>query len=208
MPLQALLAEVHPSWYAADGEPAPAPALLGAALRSRLGRRMLARALLASGTGQALLAPRPGSGLPTAVARWPRERLARLVRDLGVLAYAPVIRAEVRREPVRRLRRTLGNSYLLALDPTVWDAAVGRAVLARLAADWERALVEDDDALFAMLERQGRGELRAWAAIRDPALGDWTALLHERSEVGPAHLPEKPVLLLCTHHESRAAAAA
>ncbi|NZA26786.1 hypothetical protein H0E84_10360 [Luteimonas sp. SJ-92] len=208
MPLQALLAEVHPSWYAAEGEPAPSPGLLEAALRSGLGRRMLARVLLQGGIGDALLAPRPGSGPPTAVTRWPRARLALLVRDLGVLAYAPAIRGEVRREPVRRLRRALGNSYLLALDPTVWDAAVERGVLARLAAGLERALVEDDEALFAMFERQGRNELRAWAAVRDPALADWTALLHERAGAGPAHLPEKPVLLLCTHHESRAAAAA
>jgi hypothetical protein len=130
--------------------------------------------------------------------------MACLVRDLGVLAHAPVIRAEVRREPVRRLRRLLGNSYLLALDPTVWDAAVERDVQARLSANWERLLQETDDArLLALFDGQGRSELRGWAAQRDPALGEWVALLHESETAGPAHLPEKPVLLLCTHHESR-----
>ena len=44
-----------------------------------------------------------------------------LSRDLGALAFAPAIRAEVRREPVRQLKRALGNSYLLALDKQVWD---------------------------------------------------------------------------------------
>lgn len=206
MPLQALLAEIDPSWYARPGEAPLDPRLVDAARRSPLGRRLLARALLASDSGDALLAPRPGRGLPTAVTRWPRARMARLVRDLGVLAYAPVIRAEVRREPVRRLRRLLGNSYLLALDPTVWDAAVGRDVQARLAANWERLLRESDDGderLLALFDGQGRSELRAWAAQRDRALGDWVALLYEHEPAGPAHLPEKPVLLLCTHHESR-----
>ncbi|MEZ0472857.1 hypothetical protein [Luteimonas salinilitoris] len=204
MPLQALLAEVHPSWYVRSGEAPLEPRLVDAARRSVLGRRLLARALLASGSGDALLAPRPGKGLPTAITRWPPARMARLVRDLGVLAHAPVIRAEVRREPVRRLRRLLGNSYLLALDPTVWDAAVGREVQARLSANWERLLRETDDArLLALFDGQGRNELRGWAAQRDPALGEWVALLHEYETAGPAHLPEKPVLLLCTHHESR-----
>lgn len=204
MPLQALLAEVHPSWYVRSGEAPLEPRLVDAARRSVLGRRLLARALLASGSGDALLAPRPGRGLPTAITRWPPARMARLVRDLGVLAHAPVIRAEVRREPVGRLRRLLGNSYLLALDPTVWDAAVERDVQARLSANWERLLRETDDArLLALFDGQGRSELRGWAAQRDPALGEWVALLHECETAGPAHLPEKPVLLLCTHHESR-----
>src|SRR5690554_5982680 len=124
MSLQALLAEVDPSWYARAGEPLD-PRLLARARRSRLGRRLLARTLLDAGAAGALLAPRPGAPTPTTLTRWPRAKLARLVRDLGVLAYAPVIRAEVRREPVRRLKRALGGSYLLPLDPTVWDAKVG-----------------------------------------------------------------------------------
>ena len=60
---------------------------------------MLVRTLPATLT-TTLLAPRPDGALAAAVVRWPRARLATLLRDVGALAYAPVIRAEVRREPV------------------------------------------------------------------------------------------------------------
>lgn len=206
MSLQALLAEVDPSWFASGGV-ALDQRLLAPARRSRLGRRLLARILFENGAGGALLAPRPGASTPTAVIRWPRAKLARLVRDLGVLAYAPVIRAEVRRDPVRRLKRALGGSYLLPLDPTIWDAKVEPEVLRRLQAQWEPMLgaaqAQDDDALLALFDRQGRGELRRWAGRRDAPLGEWAALLHPREEAAPGHLPEKPVLLLATHHETR-----
>lgn len=206
MSLQALLAEVDPSWFARAGG-AIDPRLLASARRSRLGRRLLARTLLDAGAAGALLAPRPGASTPTAVTRWPRAKLARLARDLGVLAYAPMIRAEVRREPVRWLKRALGGSYLLPLDPTIWDAKVAPEVHRRLQLQWEPmfadAQARDDAALQALFDRQGRGELRRWAALRDAPLGEWTALLHPREEAAPGHLPEKPVLLLATHHETR-----
>lgn len=212
MSLQALLSEVHPGWFTRSGEPLDAR-LLGPARRTRLGKRLLARELLARGVADALLAPRPGSPTPTAILRWPRTKLGRLVRDLGVLAYAPLIRAEVRREPVRRIKKALGGSYLLALDPTIWDGRVERDVHFRLQQQWEtlfahlREQPEDDAALFALLDRQGRGELRRWAARRDRPLGEWLTLLHPPEEAVPGHLPEKPVLLLATHHETRREAA-
>ena len=212
MSLQTLLAEVDPGWFVHDGEPVDAR-LLASARRSRLGMRLLARTLLEAGAADALLAPRPGAPTPTAILRWPRAKLARLVRDLGVLAYAPLIRAEVRREPVRRIKKALGGSYLLALDPTIWDARVDRDVQHRLQQEWEalfahlREQADDDSALFALLERQGRGELRRWAAQRDRPLGEWAALLHPPEDAARAHLPEKPILLLATHHETRREAA-
>lgn len=204
--LQTVLGEVDPGWFAGRGE-ALDPRLLAPARRSPLGRRLLARTLLERDVGGALLAPRPDNPTPAAVARWPRAKLARLVRDLGVLAFAPLVRAEVRREPVRRLRGALGGSYLLPLDPTIWDAKVAPDVLDRLRAQWEPLIgagsAGDDDALHQLFERQGRGELRHWAARRDAPLAEWAALLHPPEEPMPGHLPEKPVLLLATHHETR-----
>src|SRR5699024_3230731 len=143
--------------------------LLAPARRSRLGRRILARVLLEAGAAAALLEPRPGAAAPTAIMRWPRAKLGGLVRDLGVLAYAPLIRAEVRREPVRRLKKALGGSYLLPLDPTIWDARVEPEVYRRLQAEWEPMLDRvheqaDDAQMYALFDRQGRSELRHWAA--------------------------------------------
>lgn len=210
MTLQALLAEVEPDWFHNGGEPLP-PELLRRARASRLGRRLLARTLLDEGAAGALLAPRPGLDPGTIATRWPKARIERLTRDLGVLAHAPAIRAEVRREPVRRLKRALGNSYLLALDPSVWDAQVAAPLARQLAAAIDQAMAaggaDDDAPLLALFARQGRHELRAWAARRDPALGEWVALLHPREPDQPTHLPERPVLLVCTHHETRAARA-
>ncbi|TKS55078.1 hypothetical protein E4582_10100 [Luteimonas yindakuii] len=210
MTLQALLAEVEPDWFRDGGEPLP-PDLLRRARASRLGRRLLARGLIGDGAVDALLAPRPGHDPATIAMRWPKARVERLARDLGVLAHGPAIRGEVRREPVRRLKRALGNSYLLALDPSVWDAQLPPAVVRELGAGLEQALVaggaDDDAPLLALFARQGRQELRAWAAHRDPALGEWVALLHPREPAMPTVLPERPVLLLCTHHETRAAKA-
>lgn len=206
MSLQALFAGVDPSWYSAGGQ-ALDTRLVERARGSRLGRRLLGRLLLQAGTAAALLAPRPGAAAPTALSRWSAARLGRLVRDLGVLAYAPMIRGEVRRGPVRRLKQALDSSYLLALDPTIWNARVVPEVERRLRATWEPVIAASQDdgdaALYAMFERQGRSELRHWAAQRDAPLGEWAALLHPREEPGPAHLPEKPVLLLATHHETR-----
>lgn len=215
MTLHALLAEVDPGWYAAESDgDAFDPALITRARNSALGRRVLAR-LLASNAASALLAPvavrnagdnGPERNVIATVAQWPRAQLAALVRDVGVLAYAPAVRAEVRRDPVRRLKRALGNSYLLALDQTVWDGRVDATLVARLSTEFGEALATDpkhDDLLYAMFDAQGRGELRAWAAKRDPALADWTSLLHPREAPRAAHLPEKPMLRVYTHHETR-----
>ena len=203
MTVQALLAEVDPSWY---GE--LDPDLLTPARDSRLGRRLLAR-WLAAGPAATLLAPSPGEGAIATAARWPRASVAALVRDLGALAYAPAIRAEVRREPVRRLKQALGNSYLLALDNTVWNGRVDPAVGKRLAAGLDSALAANDDdaALFALLDRQGRAEFDEWARAGEPALGEWARLQQPQdAPLDPAHLPEKPILRVYAHHQARVAA--
>ncbi len=199
MALQALLAEVDPSWYGGLE-----PALLSRAQDSRLGRRLLAR-WLAADAASTLLAPVPGAGPYDIVVRWPRIGVAALTRDLGALAYAPAIRAEVRREPVRRLKQALGNSYLLALDNTVWNGRVDPAVAKRLGAQLERALADaTDDALYASLDRQGRAELDQWAGGHERALGEWARLLQPSDAAREsAHLPEKPFLRVYTHHKSR-----
>jgi len=208
MALQALLGEMHPDWYAGRTQPALDPQLAARARGSALGRRMLLRAL-PPGFMDGLFAPAPGSGVHSSLLqRWPRPRVQALVRDLGVLAHAPMIRAEVRREPVRWLRRSLGSSYLLALDPAVWDGRVDRGVHARLSSHWEALLAEpgflDDPALLgAVLDRQGRGELFGWALRRNRPLADWTRLLHADEPPAPAHLPEKALLLVVSHHEGR-----
>lgn len=211
MALRALLAEVEPGWYASSEDDAPDAGLVAQARDSALGRRLLA-GWLAAGPAAAMLAPAPHGRSAPLVERWPRDRLAALTRDIGVLAYAPAIRAEVRREPVRRLKAMLGNSYLLALDRTVWDGRLEPALVARLAIEFGEALAaagQDDDegALHVLFDRQGRHELQAWARRRDPALADWSALLQPREAPRTAFLPEKPVLRVYTHHEMRAVAA-
>ena len=203
MELQRLLADIHPDWYA-DIE----PALLPRAHASRIGQRLLAR-WLAADVAPHLFAPSP-QGVARAATRWPRAQLAALARNLGALAFAPAIRAEVRREPVRRLRHVLGNSYLLALDQSVWDGRVGANVAKRLTAELDAALDGDpgsDETLLATLDRQGRDEVRAASERNEPALGEWLTLLHPRETAGAAHLPEKPVTMLFMHHASRAEAA-
>lgn len=202
MALQTLLAEVDPSWY--DGLE---PELLSRARDSHLGRRLLAR-WLASGAASTLLAPAPGAGPLDVVARWPRAGVAALARDLGALAYAPAIRAEVRREPVRRLKQALGNSYLLALDNTVWNGRVDPAIARRLVAELDRALASEDDThLYALLDRQGRAELNEWADGHERALSEWARLLQPSdAALDPAYLPEKPFLRVYAHHQSRGAA--
>lgn len=203
MALQTLLAEVDPSWH-----DALEPELLSRARDSRLGRRLLAR-WLAAGAASTLLAPAPGAGPLDTVARWPRAGVAALTRDLGTLAYAPAIRAEVRREPVRRLKQALGNSYLLALDNTVWNGRVDPTLAARLSAGLEQALAadaanENQAALYALLDRQGRAELNEWANSHERALAEWSRLLQPRDAgFDPAHLPEKPLLRVYAHHQSR-----
>jgi len=206
MALQALLAEVDPSWY-----DTLEPELLSRAQDSRLGRRLLAR-WLAAGAASQLLAPAPGGGANDVVARWPRASVEALTRDLGALAFAPAIRAEVRREPVRRLKQALGNGYLLALDNTVWNGRVDPAVGKRLAGALHQALAddaagEDDTSLHALLDRQGRAELNEWASNNERALAEWARLQQPSDAVfETAHLPEKPLLRVYSHHQSRQAA--
>lgn len=208
MPLQALLSDVHPDWYAGGDDQALDPGLVAQARGSMLGRRMLVRSIPASNL-EGLLAPRPGGTVHRALLqRWPRERVRLLVRDLGVLAYAPVIRAEIRREPVRWLRSLLGSSYLLALDKTVWDGRVDRDTLRHLSADWEALVADprflaDAEPLRQMLGAQGRAELQAWALLRNRPLADWSRLMHDDVPLRAAHLPEKSVLQVVSHHENR-----
>ena len=208
MSLRALLSEVDPGWLEHAGTPLD-PALAARAGNSALGRRLIG-AWLAEGPASSLLAPDPVRDPGAIRRRWARPRLDALCRDIGILAHAPPIRAEVRREPVRRLRAALGNSYMLALDRSVWDGALPPDRQRALIADFDQALaaaMASDDAapLFAIFDRQGRSELRAWARRRDPPLADWCRLLHPPDDDLPSHLPEKPVLRVYTHHESRAA---
>ncbi|WP_242111951.1 hypothetical protein [Luteimonas aquatica] len=218
MSLQSLLEEVDPGWYRPPGADTAQTGggrgddldskLLQRSLDSELGQRMLARWLVA-GAAPHLFAPRADGGTSRLASVWPRERLAALIRDLGVLAYAPAIRGEVGREPVRILKRALGNSYLLALDKAVWDGAADNAVAARLRAALHATLAactQDDAPLYALLDHHGRHELRAWAAARDPAFADWVMLLWPREDAVPAHLPEKQVIFLTGHHEKRGGA--
>jgi hypothetical protein len=208
MASKALLADIEPGWLS-DGGAVLDAELAAYARDSALGRRMLA-SWLAQGPAAALFAPDPGRQPDATRMRWPRERLAALIRDIGVLAHAPAIRAETGRDPVRRLKAALGNSYLLALDRTVWDGHIERAQQAVLAAGFARALAEataadDPRPMHALFDAQGRVELVAWARRRDPALADWCLLLHPPGPAPAAHLPEKPVLRVYTHHDTRAA---
>ncbi len=208
MALQALFADLHPDWLAGSAGDGLDRELAAAAPASALGRRLLLRGFPAE-IMDGLFAPAPGAGVAAGMRRrWPRARLQALVRDLGVLAYAPLIRAEVRREPVRWLRRSLGNSYLLALDRSIWDGHVDPGVHARLSSHWEALLADprflsDQALLDGVLDRQGRGELLAWAQRRNRPLADWTRLLHAPEDAAPAHLPEKALLVVVSHHEGR-----
>src|SRR5690606_16365976 len=112
------------------------------------------------------------------------------------------------REPVRQLRRALGNGYLLALDKQVWDGKVAPQVSARLRAALAGALPgdQDDATLHALLDRQGRGELLAWSAQTDPALAEWLRLQYPPEAPAEAHLPQQQVRFLHDHHLGRARA--
>ena len=212
MSLQTVLAEIDPGWYAVAGEPVIEPALLARARGSALGERLLARWLLTAGHAGALLTPTPEREIGNEAVRWPRARLQPFVRDLGVLAFAPAIRAEVGRDTVRQLKQALGNSYLLALDKTVWDGRVDTQAATRMNAAWRGAVSGGDPEhaiLFALLDRQGRSELRSWESQEARALGEWAALLHPREDTKPdgAVLPAAQVRLLYEHHLGRARSA-
>lgn len=204
MSLQAVIAEIDPAWFVPEGESLD-PALLTRARSSRIGQRLLARWLAGDHAG-ALLGPTPQRDVGAAARRWSRRTIQALTRDLGVLAMAPAIRAEVGREPVKRLKHALGNSYLLALDPTIWDARVPAAVTIGLVAELRDALAADPtgpELIYALFEYRGRSELRAWARNADPALGEWTALLHAREPELAAVLPAAQVQMLREHHLAR-----
>jgi len=203
MGLQSVLVEVHSGWY---GE--VDPVLLSRAQTRRIGQRLLTRWLAADAAAH-LFAPTP-RGIAKVALDWPRARLEALTRNLGALAFAPAIRAEVRREPVRRLRHVLGSSYLLALDKSVWDGRVDAGVGKRLKAELDAALDSGpghNETLLAMFDYQGRNEVHAASRTSDPSLGEWLALLHPREPAGQAHLPAKPVTMLFTHHASLTEAA-
>lgn len=205
MSLQTVLAEIDPGWYVPAGGAPLDVQLIHRARGSALGERMLAR-WLATGPAAALLAPTPQREIGSTAVRWPRARLGPFLRDLGVLAMAPAIRAEVGRDAVRRLKQALGNSYLLALDRTVWDGRVPAEVQLALGASLRGALVADPEGhagLYALFDRQGRAELQRWAQEQDRALGEWAVLLHPREEDIPVVLPAKQVQLLHEHHLGR-----
>lgn len=206
MTLQAVLAGVDPSWYATPGDTAE-PALLHDAGQRPVGRRILVRWL--SANAGSLLAPNSAGEVGVAAARWPSQRLSPLLRDVGILAYAPAIRGEVRREPLRRLKSAIGNGYLLALDQTVWDGKVDPPLSMSMTAVLGDALLIGpgrDEHLHALFDAQGRAELRMWADKRDPALAAWVALTRPLETPASAHLPEKAMLRVFTHHETRAVA--
>lgn len=194
--LRTLLTELDPHWL--DGVD---QALLPAGRESRLGRQVILRCL-ARAPVTALFAPSPEPALERMAATWPRIRLDAFQRNLGILAFAPAIRAEIGREPVRRLKEALGKRYLLALDRQVWDGQVPPALLARLQARLAEALAGPDPAagLLAMLARQGRAELRHWGATHEPALADWALLLNPADPALRAHLPAGAVARLHAHH--------
>lgn len=200
MRVRTLLVETKPAWFGVDG------ALLAHAQQSALGRRMLSRWLQAK--APALLAPSPDGAALTTVTAWPRARLQRLIRDLGTLAFAPAIRAEVRREPVRWLKALLGDGYALALDRSLWDGTLDGEAEARVARELREALASQDlarQSLLPRIDRQGRAELDAWCREHAPALDEWSRLLHEPETLPPAHLP--PALVARAHaHHLRAAA--
>ncbi len=204
LPLRRLLAEVDPGWYA-DVD----PGLSKAACDSALGRQLLAR-WLAADHAALLLAPKPAGEFASAAKAWPRPRLQAWCRDLGTLAFAPAIRSDIKRESVRFFKQALDNGYLLALDPAVWDGKVSPALAVRLSAALDAALLceHPNRAFTALLDHQGRAELRGWAQRSDPALAQWLALLYppqpelQHSEF-QSHLPEAPLLRLQLHHQSK-----
>jgi hypothetical protein len=212
MSLQAVLAEVDPAWYATADAGGIDASLLARARASALGERILSRWLLQDGHAQALLAPNPERDIARDAVRWPRAQLALLTRDLGVLAYAPAIRSEVGRDAVRRLKQALGNSYLLALDRTVWDGRVEPQAIAGMNEALRAAMSRDDAShgvLYTLLDAQGRAELRASDDPELGAIGEWALLLQPRQagEAVATVLPAAQVRMLYEHHLGRARSA-
>ena len=69
--------------------------------------------------------------------------------------------------------------------------------------DGDPEFLSDPGVLDAALDRQGRGELLAWALRRNRPLACWLQLQHAPEDVAPAHLPEKALLVVVSHHEGR-----
>lgn len=204
--LQTVLAEIEPAWLTAEpAQPIPFD-LLARARSSALGERILARWLLA-GHGAALLAPNPQREVGLEAVQWPRPRLAPLIRDTGILALAPAIRAEVGRDAVRQLKSALGSGYLLALDRTIWDGRpVNPPAAIKLAERMMLALRRSTASfvpLHALLDHQGRCELRHWGMQHNPAFGQWVALAHAPEQELPTMLPPAQVELLYRHHADK-----
>jgi hypothetical protein len=198
--LRKLLADVDPSWYSGVDQ-----TLLRSARDSALGRQLLGH-WLAADYAAVLLAPKPAAEFATAARVWQRQRLQPLCRDLGTLAYAPAIRSDVKRSSVLFFKHILGNGYLLALDPSVWDGKVDVASGLLLTDALQSALASDhaDLAFTTLLDAQGRAELRGWARNRDPALAEWLILSYPPEPDLKRYLPEKQVLRLQLHHQSNA----
>ncbi len=200
MSLQPLLAEVDAAWLR-DVD----PRLLQKAKRSPLGQRLLSVWLMHDHAPR-LFTPTPARNFGAIAGKWSRSRLAWLVRDLGILAYAPAVRGEVRRDPVRRLRNLLGNSYMLALDRSIWDGKVAPALEQRLGSSLGVVVASTtnrDDDIWELLELQGLQELRHWGATQEPELAEWAKLMAPPLPDGVAHLPPEPVRMLHDHHLAR-----
>lgn len=200
MSLQPLLAEVDAAWFR-DVD----PRLAQKAKRSPLGQRMLSVWLMHD-HAPTLFTPTPARNFGGIAEKWSRSRLAWLVRDLGILAYAPAVRGEVRRDPVRRLRNLLGNSYMLALDRSIWDGKVAPALEHRLSSTLGVVVASTanrDDDIWELLELQGLQELRHWAVRHEPELAEWAKLMAPPLPEGVAHLPPEPVRMLHDHHVAR-----
>ena len=207
MSLYTLLSEVHRDWYSKTGSAKRLinvdAKLIEKARRTPLGQRMLARWLLADAPN--LLAPHP-AGLSNVITLWSQERINHLVRDLGILAFAPAIRAEIGREPVRILKKALGNSYLLALDKTIWDGNVSRSELAEMRAELNAVLVasdSEDHGLYQVFEKQGRSEFLRWGKTHKQQLAEWMQLQRAKEQSVTTYLPDHAVLIVFGHHESR-----
>lgn len=194
--LGTLLKEIDPHWL-----PDIDPGLLASGRETRLGRQVLLRCL-AIAPIKALFAPSPEPVLDRVATAWPRDRLDSFLLNLGVLAFAPAIRAEIGREPVRRLKAALDKRYLLALDRQMWDGQVPPALLARLQERLGAAVSDPDPSamLRALFARHGRAELRQWGAIHEPALADWVLLLYPADPGTRGHLPAGAVARLHAHH--------
>lgn len=202
-----LLVQADPTWFDEPGQPPLPEGLREHAATSRLGRRLLARTLAAHAPH--VFAPLEPNGLAAAAAPWSRAGIATLATDLGGLAYAPAIRAEIGRDPVRRLKRVLGEGYLLALEPTVWDGVIDGVTDVRLGKALGQVLAHDDPgdiALRALFDAQGHLELQAWARAHAPALAELAALLQPRDArtAGAAHLPAAAVARVHAYHLRRA----